>query len=119
MNVGLRIEATHSEYTGHVAETPTDTAGNPTGPTTVSTVSGAQNYTWTTASSDPRALQEAAVSSTNRGAACWWSNTSFTVNLTLTDSATHLLALYFLDWDNAGGRPVGRSEQIGQPWPNP
>ena len=45
VNVGLRIEATHSEYTGHVAETPTDTAGNPNGPTTVSTVSGAQNYT--------------------------------------------------------------------------
>jgi len=45
VNVGLRLEATHSDYTGHVAATPTDTAGNPTGPTTVNTVSGAQNYT--------------------------------------------------------------------------
>ena len=45
VNVGLRVEATHSDYTGHVASTPTDGAGNPTGPTTVSSVSGAQNYT--------------------------------------------------------------------------
>ncbi|HKC48587.1 MAG TPA: TonB-dependent receptor, partial [Gemmatimonadales bacterium] len=45
LNLGLRVEQTHSSYTGHVASTPTDTAGNPTGPTTVTTVPGTQNYT--------------------------------------------------------------------------
>jgi TonB-dependent receptor len=40
VNVGLRLEATHSSYTGHVAAT--DSA---TGATTVSQVSGTQNYT--------------------------------------------------------------------------
>jgi TonB-dependent receptor len=45
LNLGLRVEMTHSSYLGHVASTPTDTTGAPTGPTTVATVTGAQNYT--------------------------------------------------------------------------
>jgi len=44
LNLGLRVEQTHSSYTGHVAATPTDTAGNPSGPTTVTVVPGSQNY---------------------------------------------------------------------------
>lgn len=44
LNLGLRVEQAHSSYTGHVAATPTDSAGNPTGPTTVTTVPGSQNY---------------------------------------------------------------------------
>jgi hypothetical protein len=62
------------------------------------------NHVWTTTSSDPRALQE--VGSSNRIAAVWYSPTSFTVNMNLTDAQTHQLALYLLDWDNFGG---GRS----------
>jgi len=45
VNLGLRVERTRSAYVGHVASTPTDTTGNPTGPTTVATVSGSQSYT--------------------------------------------------------------------------
>ena len=45
LNLGLRVELTHSSYTGHVASTPTDTLGNPNGPTTVTTVPGTQDYT--------------------------------------------------------------------------
>src|SRR5215510_3146983 len=44
LNLGLRVEQTHSSYTGHVASTPADTSG-PTGPTTVTTVIGTQDYT--------------------------------------------------------------------------
>jgi hypothetical protein len=54
-------------------------------------------------------LQEAAPGSTNRISAVWYSATSFSIYLTLNDSATHTLALYALDWDNSAG---GRSEQI-------
>jgi len=45
LNLGLRVEQTRSSYVGHVASTPTDTAGNATGPTTVTTVPGSQTYT--------------------------------------------------------------------------
>ena len=40
LNLGFRVEATHSEYTGHVASR--DSAS---GPYTINTVSGSQNYT--------------------------------------------------------------------------
>lgn len=39
LNVGLRVENTHSSYTGHVVATP------PSGPSTVTTVPGSQTYT--------------------------------------------------------------------------
>ena len=44
---------------------------------------------------------------TGRIAACWYSGTSFSIDVNLTDGQTHDLALYALDWAN-----TGRSEQI-------
>ncbi len=67
--------------------------------------SGESTYTWTTTSSDPRALQ--IPGSTSRVAAVWYSATSFTVDVNLADGQTHDLELYFLDWDSKG-----RSEQV-------
>jgi hypothetical protein len=69
--------------------------------------SGNSNYLWTNTSTDTRALQE--VGSSNRIAAVWYSPTSFTVNVNLTDGQTHQLALYLDDWDQFGG---GRDEQV-------
>ena len=69
------------------------------------TPSGASSYTWAASTTDPRALQDAG--GTGRIAACWYSATSFTVDVDLTDGQTHDLTLYFLDWDNGG-----RSEQV-------
>ena len=69
------------------------------------TPSGQSTYTWTTTSSDPRALQ--VPGSSNRVAAVWYSATSFTVDVNLADGQTHDLELYFVDWDNKG-----RSEQV-------
>jgi hypothetical protein len=69
--------------------------------------SGYGNYIWTTTSSDPRALQE--IGSNNRIAACWYSSTTFSININLTDGQTHQLALYLVDWDQWGG---GRNEQV-------
>jgi len=44
VNVGLRVEATHASYAGHSLYTPTDTAGNPTGPAVLQPVSGTKDY---------------------------------------------------------------------------
>ncbi len=66
---------------------------------------GESIYTWTTTSTDPRALQ--VPGSSNRVAATWYSATSFTVDVDLTDGQQHDLELYFLDWDRQG-----RSEQV-------
>ncbi len=52
-----------------------------------------------------RALQE--VGSSYRIVACWYSPTSFTVNVNLTDGQTHQLALYLLDWIRSN-----RNEQV-------
>ena len=69
------------------------------------TPSGQTSYTWASTTTDPRALQKAGGS--GRIAAAWYSAISFTVNVNLTDGLTHNLALYFVDWDNAG-----RSERV-------
>ena len=62
-------------------------------------------YTYTTTSSDPRALQ--VPGSSNRVAAVWYSATNFTVDVNLADGQTHNLELYFDDWDK-----LGRAEQV-------
>ena len=69
------------------------------------TPSGQSIYTWTSTTSDPRALQ--IPGSSNRLAAVWYSATKFTVDVNLADGQTHDLELYFLDWDSQG-----RSEQV-------
>src|SRR5204862_549447 len=56
---------------------------------------------------DPRALQRAGAA--DRIAAAWYSPTAFTVDLTISDTSVHRLALYALDYDGYGG---GRSERI-------
>ncbi len=45
--------------------------------------------------------EDAPGTGTGRIAASWFSYTSFTVDVDLTDGLTHDLELYFLDWDNA------------------
>src|SRR5262249_50071011 len=57
-------------------------------------------YTATTTTTDPRALQ--VPGSSNRVAAVWYSPTSFTVDVNLSDGRAHGLELYFDDWDNKG-----------------
>ena len=61
------------------------------------TPSGKFDYTWAAQSTDARALQRAA---SGRIAACWYSASSFELDLNLTDGASHRVALYLLDWDN-------------------
>jgi cytochrome c len=60
--------------------------------------SGATPYLWSTTTTDPRALED--VGGTGSLASCWYSSTSFAVDVDLTDGLTHDLSLYFLDWDS-------------------
>jgi hypothetical protein len=67
---------------------------------------GASGHTFVGSTSDARALQKAA-SSTDRVAACWYSGTSFDIDVNLADGQEHQVALYVLDWNGAG-----RAERI-------
>jgi hypothetical protein len=63
------------------------------------TPTGNSNYTWASSTSDNRALVNPAG---GRMAATWYTGSSMMVDLNFTDSATHQLAVYCLDWDNRG-----------------
>jgi hypothetical protein len=69
------------------------------------TMSNSAAYTWTSTTTDPRALETYNVA--GRTASCWFSATAFSVNVNLTDHKFHYLALYFLDWDT-----WARNEQV-------
>ena len=60
-------------------------------------LSGNSARTWTSSTTDVRALQKADAG--DRIAARWESNSFFIVDLNLTDGLTHRVALYGLDWD--------------------
>ena len=99
--------ATQGNWIGVYGTTGYEVIGNSGSLPSYATVtpSGQTSYTWAASTTDPRALQDAG--GVGRTAAAWYSKTSFTVDVNLTDGKTHDLELYFLDWDN-----VGRSEQI-------
>ncbi len=67
------------------------------------TPSGNSLYNWAFSATDVRDLQRAS-STTDRIAACWYSLSSFTVDLNFKDTSPHQVALYLLDWDNYYGR---------------
>jgi hypothetical protein len=71
-------------------------------------LSGDTPYTWAAASSAncPRALQAASGSSSCL-ASTYYSATTLTINLNLTDGNAHKISLYLLDWDTSA-----RSETI-------
>jgi len=63
------------------------------------TPAGKSDYVWAAQpDTDPRALQRGVAA--GRIAACWYSSSSFSVDINLTDSASHRVALYLLDWDS-------------------
>jgi hypothetical protein len=61
------------------------------------------NYTWAASTSDVRAVQKPE-NLADHLAACWYSGSSFTIDVNLTDGKTHAVALYALDWDSYGPR---------------
>src|SRR5262249_10100389 len=61
-------------------------------------VMGYTSPTWMASTSDLRGLQKAMAN--DRIAARWDASSSFTIDLNLTDNASHRIAIYGLDWDN-------------------
>jgi hypothetical protein len=87
-------------------------ANNPSLPAYASlNITGASAYTWVDPTADPRALLKAAPGATARSVSAWYSGSSFSFDLNLTDGQSHRLALYALDWDGTGYFG-GRSERI-------
>ena len=76
-----------------------DTSNAPPAYATVS-VAGDSLITQSTTTTDPRALQTASGSS-SRIASSYFSHTTFTFNVNITDGNTHRVALYLLDWAGA------------------
>ena len=65
-------------------------------------LAGQANFTWVASTTDPRAVQRPA--GTDRIAATWYTGTSFTIDVNITDGALHQVALYNLDWNGANTR---------------
>jgi len=63
---------------------------------------GQSSFTWVASTTDARALQKSSATAADRIAATWYSATNFTVDVHLTDGKTHQLAVYCVDWENAG-----------------
>jgi hypothetical protein len=66
-----------------------------------------QSYTWVPSTSDVRATQKGSAS--DRIAACWYSDVSFSIDFSFADANMHQVAVYLLDWDVMGG---GRAERV-------
>ena len=57
-----------------------------------------QQCDWQDSTTDTRALQKAS-NPTDRIAACWYSSSTFTIDVNITDGQTYQMALYMVDWD--------------------
>ena len=68
-------------------------------PTIQVTPANASQYVWAGSTNDPRGVQKAATPD-DHIAACWYSPTSFTIDITIADGQTYQLALYLMDWDH-------------------
>jgi hypothetical protein len=62
------------------------------------TVSGANTYVWADTTPDLRGLQK--VTTADRLAAAFYAGSAFTIDVNLTDGATHKVAIYCADWDS-------------------
>jgi hypothetical protein len=75
-------------------------------------VSNALGFTWQYPTPDARGVQTAP-GSASRVAGCYYSATSFTLDVNLTDGKPHSVAMYLLDWENAGRTETVRVADAG------
>jgi hypothetical protein len=74
-------------------------AGNPKLPSYATlSVTGAQSYVWTSLATDPRALQNAAA--TGSIASAWYTSSTMTFAVNVTDGKSHEVSLYTDDFDS-------------------
>ena len=86
------------------------------------TATGESTTIWSSSTTDPRALENPG--GAGRIAATWYSSTSFSINVDLTDGQAHDVALYALDWDDRAAASRSRSpapprEPCSTPKPSP
>jgi hypothetical protein len=67
--------------------------------------SGQMSYVWAAPTADLRALQSAS-NPGDRVAGTWYSSDPFIIDTNITDSASHQLAIYCLDWDTVNRRQI-------------
>jgi len=95
--------ATQGLWTGKYGANGYLIANDTTSPPSYATVSltGDSTYTWAGASSAncPRGLQVSSGSANCIGSA-YYSSSSFSINVNLTDGNTHRVSLYLVDWDS-------------------
>jgi len=92
----------HGEWLGGYGQEGYLLAGDSTNLPAFATVGlGSQLISWTTDTSEPRALQQA--SGAGRVAAAWYAFTNLLVDVNFADDSFHRLEFYFLDWLNQGG----------------
>jgi len=65
-------------------------------------MNGESTWTWASPTSDPRAPETGTDGATSRTASTWYSSSSFTFDVNITDGQTHQVALYLLNWDSQG-----------------
>jgi hypothetical protein len=68
---------------------------------------GASYTGWSWGTTDTRGLPVSTASGAMRIAMVWYSPTTFTVNVNLTDGMTHQVAIYCVDWDSSS-----RAQQV-------
>ncbi len=59
------------------------------------------DWIWQYSTTAAAALQKVS-STTDRLAACWYSSTTYSIDIAITDGLKHRVSVYFLDWDAAG-----------------
>jgi hypothetical protein len=62
--------------------------------------SGQSSWTWASSTSDVRALQKR--NAVDRIAATWFSTSTYSIDVYLTDGQNHKVAIYGVDWDSRG-----------------
>ena len=87
-------------------------AGNPKIPSYATlSITGAPTYMWAASTTDPRALQNAA--NTGRIASTWYSSSTMSFNLNLTDGKSHKVSLYAVDCDSHESQRAGPGHRRG------
>jgi hypothetical protein len=72
------------------------------------------NYTWSGNTTDPRALQTIP---SGRIAATWFSCSTFSLDVNLTDGNSHQIAIYAVDWDMYMGVAAPKPSRSRTPTP--
>ena len=68
------------------------------------TLSGQSNYIWAPTTGASSGLQKSGVNSTDRLAATWYTGSTESFDVKISDGNIHQVALYALDWDHGGSR---------------